>query len=85
MLDLSRYAEAEARISAAMQGLLTLGSNDDLSRAHLALAELHWQRGDAKTARSLAELALSDLATVEGDTNGRTARVRGWLSDHPPR
>ncbi len=85
LLDLRRYAEAEARISAAMQGLLTLGSNDDLSRAHLALAELHWQRGDTKTARSLAEQALSDLATVEGDTNGRTARVRGWLGDHPAR
>ena len=83
LLELKRFTEAEARLKKAVPELMRAENNAELFRAHLALAQVLWQRGDKRAARELGEQALSDLAPVEGDTAERQETIRRWLREHP--
>ena len=83
LLELRRHSEVGDRLTKTIPALIKAENNAELFRAHLAMAELLWRRGDKRGARAMGEQALSDLAPVEGDTAQRQETIRKWLSEHP--
>lgn len=64
--------------------LLELAENDDLDVRSLALAALHWSRGDEPTVRAVLVDALEQAGTVEADDEalrGRWILALGFLGD----